>query len=354
MYYLIDAADMREVSSSDDAALIIQTAIDDLKGIGGAILIQPGSYSLSRGIVLYSNTILAGAGYPELIVPTNSDGIVVNQGSSYVLIQGLRVRGSPVSTQGSLIKMENHGYTIRVIDVEAYNHFNGIYIEGAPPPNDFWGIIIERTHIHDVVNNGLTVKGYGNVLYVKESDIANALNACILLEDTEDGVMEFMNVHCFDSNNYSVLAYNNSNQPVQHKRFIACNLEGLSMHPNTSLFKNCINIAFVDTEVAGMNENGLTFVNCQDVRIIGGRIINNGLSYPWDYAGVYLKDTIKAIIMGAFIYDWNPPGEKTQAYGVLEEGTSDYNIVTGNVLRGNKIAGYKIVGSHTIVSNNIT
>jgi hypothetical protein len=339
---------------SMSADKVIQRAIDELyPKNGGLIIIKPGVYVLSEPIVLKSKIFLVGEGYPEVVASRNNDGVIIAEDSSYVVIEKLKIRGSRDSTSGALLRVKKHGFTLRIRDVELYNHYDGIVIEGADPPRDFWGIIIEGIHVHDVSNVGLTVDGYGNVLYVKESNIAYSGNTCILLKDTGDGVMEFMNVHCFNSGKYSVHAYNTDARPVQHKRFIACHLEGIDMRPQTSRFVNCINIAFVDVEIAGMLGNGIEFINCRDVRFYGGRIINNGIGSPGKYAGIYIKDSRNIIVSNVFIYDFNPPGSKTQAYGILEDGYSDYNIFANNILQGNAISGIRSVGTHTITIGNI-
>ncbi len=338
---------------STSASKVIQKGIDQIVN-GGLILIKPGVYILDSPVYLKSKVAIVGEGYPELVVSKNSDGLIIPENSAYIVIEGIKIRGSRESSTGALLRIRRHGFTIRIRNVELYNHYDGLVIEGGYPPSDFWGIIIEGVHIHDVNNVGLTINGYGNVLYVKETNIAYSGNICILLKDTGDGVMEFINVHCFNSGKYSVLAYNTDPTiPVQHKRFIACHLEGIDMRPQTSRFVNCINIAFLDVEIAGMLGHGIEFINCRDVRYIGGRIINNGIGSPGTYAGIYIKDSSSIIVSNVFIYDTNPPGSKTQGYGILEDGYSNYNIFVNNVLKGNAVEGIITTGTHTIAQGNI-
>ena len=352
-YLLFDWVKGNVIIRSRSADEVFEHAVKLLAPTGGSIIVNPGTYTLTKPLTLGSKISLKGNGFPTLVFPANSDGIVISEDSSYVEISGLIIRGSKESRSGALLRIKKHGFTIRIANLELFSHYDGIIIEGGMPPKDFWGIIISGVHVHDMSNNGLVVKGYGNVLYVKESNIANSGNACIVLEDTADGVMEFNNIHCFNSGKYSVLAYNTQGGYVQHKRFVHCNLEGIDMRPETSRFTNCINIAFIDVEIAGMRGNGLELINCRDVRIIGGRIINNSIGSPLKYSGIYLKDSRNVLIQGVFIYDFSPPGQKTQGFGIYEDGSSDYNIFQGNVLSGNGLAALKVSGTHSIVQGNI-
>jgi hypothetical protein len=36
-------------------------------------------------------------------------------------------------------------------------------------------------------------------------------------------------------------------------------------------------------------------------------------------------------------------------YGIIEEDTSDYNVINSNVVRGATIQNYLIIGAHTVI-----
>jgi len=346
-------SDSKEFESTD-ASSAIQYAINKLSVTGGEVVLKRGVYTLTKTITLSSHVSLIGENGSDLVVVTNSDGVVIPENSQFVRLSGFKIHGAGPITQGALIRVKNHVYQIAISDIEAHDYYDGIVIEGAYPPGDNWGIFMERVHVYNSLHDGLAIVGYGNTYFINEVIIAESSNNCITLRDTADGVMAFENVHCFDSVNYSLHAYNTDGRLVQHKRFIAVNFEGLSTHPKSVRIENCMNIEFLDVEVAGMANNGIELVNCSDSRIIGGRIINNSLGSPGEYAGVYLENSSEIIVEGNSIYDTNMPGSKTQGYGIIEAGSSNFNVITGNVLRGNSIAPYKLTGSNDVINANIT
>lgn len=341
--------------SSGDAGLVIQYAINKLSSSsGGDIVLKSGKYNVASTIVLKSRVNLIGENGAVLATNTGGDGIVISENSSFVEVRGITIYGQGPVVPGALIRVKRHAYRVTLTNIEAYNYYDGIVIEGAYPPNDNWGIFISKVHISNSYHDGLAILGYGNTYFIRDTVIAESGNNCITLENTADGVMAFENIHCFDSGNYSVHAYNTDGRLVQHKRFIAVNFEGLNQHPKSVRFENCMNIALIDCEIAGMWNNGVEFINCSDSKVIGNRIINNGLGMPGNYAGVYIENSHEIIVANSSIYDTNPPQSKTQGYGIMESGSSDYNIYLGNVLRGNSTSPYKIVGTNDVVANNVT
>ncbi len=341
--------------SSSDAGLAIQYAVDKLSsGNGGNVVLKSGKYNVSTTVMLKSHVNLIGENGATLAINTGGDGIVIAEDSSFVEVKGITIYGQGPIVPGALIRILKHAYRVTLTDIEAYNYYNGIVIEGAYPPNDNWGIFISRVHISNSYHDGLAILGYGNVYFIQDTVIAESGNNCITLENTADGVMAFENIHCFDSSNFSVHAYNTDGRLVQHKRFIAVNFEGLSQHPKSVRFENCMNIALIDCETAGMWNNGVEFINCSDSKVIGNRIINNSLGMPGNYAGVYIENSQGIIVANSSIYDTNPQQSKMQGYGIMESGSSDYNIYMGNIMRGNAVSPYKIIGTNDIVTNNIT
>ena len=80
---------------------------------------------------------------------------------------------------------------------------------------------------------------------------------------------------------------------------------------------------------------------------------NNGQyqSTTIDRYGITVADSSNCTINDNKAFDDQP--SKTQLYGLIEKGTSDYNVINGNDFRNNKLGALKTSGDHTTVTNNL-
>jgi parallel beta-helix repeat protein len=81
---------------------------------------------------------------------------------------------------------------------------------------------------------------------------------------------------------------------------------------------------------------------------------NNGqyVPSPYDRQGIDLSNSFNCTIAGNKAFDDQPT--KTQLYGLVEKGISDYNIIVNNDFRYNELGGLRKVGPHTTVENNMS
>jgi len=88
--------------------------------------------------------------------------------------------------------------------------------------------------------------------------------------------------------------------------------------------------------------------------VVGGVIKNNSTESAGTFDGIKLQDSTKVIVASNRLYD--DQATKTQNYGILESGTSDYNLIHGNISpAGDHVTGgITTVGLNTVTPDNIT
>lgn len=104
------------------------------------------------------------------------------------------------------------------------------------------------------------------------------------------------------------------------------------------------------------NYSGLEVLGHHDSIFEGLRVHNNGKSTGgvWQYGtGLRLCNSLRNTILGCRFRDGQTP--KTQQYGILEDETSDYNLIVENDVIGNGTLGIylPIAGAHTILRANM-
>ncbi|HUU68895.1 MAG TPA: NosD domain-containing protein, partial [Planctomycetota bacterium] len=102
-------------------------------------------------------------------------------------------------------------------------------------------------------------------------------------------------------------------------------------------------------------QHGIQAENGKGNSITGNVCFDNSTSEPGKYAGIALENatdtTVTGNICGNKIQNNKPA---TQGYGVLESGTSDRNVITGNVARDNTAGTIVTVGAATVATGNAT
>jgi len=104
------------------------------------------------------------------------------------------------------------------------------------------------------------------------------------------------------------------------------------------------------TNAVAEGNGGIGFdMATSDNAIIGGEAIDN------TGAGINIQTGVQnAVVQSVRSYDTRVAGARTQTHGVLENGTADFNVITGNSLWNNSTANITIVGVTTWRSSSHT
>ncbi|MCR4305478.1 MAG: right-handed parallel beta-helix repeat-containing protein [Candidatus Daviesbacteria bacterium] len=121
-------------------------------------------------------------------------------------------------------------------------------------------------------------------------------------------------------------------------------------------FGNAENIVVANNTVSGNAHYGIyaadnpTDPGTNYGTIIGNTSKNNGQTIGYG-SGIQVYKSNQLVIVGNHCYDDQTP--KTQAYGLRETSTSDYNTIIGNNFSGNLTEAMIILGVHDEVVNNL-
>ena len=116
------------------------------------------------------------------------------------------------------------------------------------------------------------------------------------------------------------------------------------------------NITLASCTADANNYAGFELLNHSDSVLVGLRGFNNGKATGgvWQYGvGIrFAATSLRNILLGSRFQD--SQGVKTQQYGILEDETSNYNIISENDVIGNGTKGIylPIAGANTIVRSN--
>lgn len=145
---------------------------------------------------------------------------------------------------------------------------------------------------------------------------------------------------------YGVQVYNSSNSKVNNNTILKVFDVGLSV----SFSQNTIISGNI---VAENQRSGVRLINSNNSIILENMLSNNGkdLLITFGRNGIDIVDSFNCTIKWNSAFDDKQP--KTQLYGLVESGNSDYNSVVDNDFRWNALAAMKIVGPHTIAYGNL-
>lgn len=105
-----------------------------------------------------------------------------------------------------------------------------------------------------------------------------------------------------------------------------------------------------------VNNSGKSAVLINNNRnlISGGHYWNSGDNLEaGERAAIKLASgAINCFVYGTYLFDEQSGDNRTQEYGIMEEGTADFNYIFGNRIENNKTKGVLKVGANTKVRNN--
>jgi len=123
-------------------------------------------------------------------------------------------------------------------------------------------------------------------------------------------------------------------------------VENLSQYGINSFQSNGVLIS--GNSVMNSGEVGILVNDSTRCVVSDNKVMNSAQTGVFD--GILLGDSTYCTVHGNQCYD--DQGVKTQRYGIAENGTVDYNIITGNNLVGNQTGSLLLLGTHTKAKDN--
>jgi parallel beta-helix repeat protein len=336
---------------ADDRAAI-QAALDVADG--ARVCVPPGTYLVSDRLILRDNSVLYGAGYASEIRGGAGAFYILDTDDnvSHVHVSHLRLDSQDQTGNGCIRFQGTHdavveycfiynakSYTILMLDqdgreaqdIRIYNNLidntsgqSAIYAYASSTSVESECIFVKGNTINgsggDAVN--LNVAGHAivanNVLnYFDEKGGSNA------------------GVRCDESHNGEIVG--NIIGPTD------------AGDPIGVYVADSSDITVQGNECRDIGSQGIYVDNSNNSIVNDNIVLNSGGSND-DDAGIRINDAEDVVVNGNRSYD--DRSTKYQSYGVLEFGSSDYNIITDNACRGNSTSGVYVSGANTVSANN--
>lgn len=291
----------------------IQAAIDSLGTNGGWVYIKNGTYWINTGITISNPSITVSGAGESTVLYSNCTGKVFYITSSNITLKDFIIQQPPPGEGGFLedyyIYSTGQGTVVDSVEMTFMNH-TGVYFSGVQAR---------------LRNCNMT--------------FSSGTGATDSFVESRGSYAVFMNNFLYF---VSILATNT----------IAFNIQG----GNSSLL--------IGNQAISCSKGIYIAASSSNNRVIGNLIAANGVigidvnsgnniitgNSVWDNAntGIKITNATQNIISGNSIYK----GAGSQAYGIVEAGTSDYNMVNGNICKANSLANYTIIGANTVVGAN--
>jgi len=99
------------------------------------------------------------------------------------------------------------------------------------------------------------------------------------------------------------------------------------------------------------DKDGLIIYNCKRASVYGLFAYNNSQLINNNYSGIRLYDSSRCLVHG--VKSWWSTVANKQKYGIVEEGTSDKNVVAHSHAWGNQTDDILTIGANTLEDSNI-
>ena len=401
----------KDFYTEDSATCGIQEAINSLPKEGGRVLLEARTYVLRASIVLRENVTLSGHGR-DTILKRRAEVIHkltenATQGASTVTVaatDSLRV-GDEIAirddkfngwycTHGIIKEIKGNVITIDDRLVQPYKLEQKAIVINHHPMVSVFRIWDYRYHTSGFVVEDITIDGN---LAENPTPISDWSTAAIHLASTGYGTIQRVVVRNFITDGIS----------DQYGLFnvirdcLVENCRGNGFHPGTSVrgsrFIN--NIArnnegdglFFCADVTGIQVTNNTFANNKkngiggigaggdSFNVVSGNVcfgngrngiqtdaggcntitanvcFDNSTAEPGKFAGIGLENTTDVIVTGNICGSKVAKGKPlTQGYGIVETGTCDRNVITGNIVRDNSVGAVVTVGAASVSTGNVS
>lgn len=365
---------------TDDTAAI-QAGINAVSAAGGGTLELPagtaivGTLTLPQDVTLEGQgkfqTVLkasAGLNAPLIDRPGTNSG-VINRGG----VQRLTIIGSGLANT-DMIGIRSV-YTNRAVyrDIDIFGTYRGMWIENV------WQDILDNIHVH----GGGTYQSYIGFYFAPKAAISGVSNAVIAVGCMAQGVFYCgWRLENYDGSKFTACegtdgsygwflgSPSTGTEACQFGHFVNCLGDTNSVNNwridkgnaagiRQAQFANCwggtagvenlyiggaSQLMFSNLQLVGAAEHAINLQLASRISITGCNIR--------DYAtvagrnGIYLGNSQAVAITGNQIYT----SKSGSGVAVVEGGTSDYNVVSGNAL----LAGATLSGAHSVAANNVS
>jgi len=104
--------------------------------------------------------------------------------------------------------------------------------------------------------------------------------------------------------------------------------------------------SIIGNDIENSQSDGIRCNSTNGLTISGNTILNNGQLGSGPRNGIYLNSCSRTTITGNLVSDTQ--GSPTQAYGIQEDGSGDFNVITGNQALNNITAQIALIGAHSV------
>jgi len=336
----IDGSTGATIKTDTDASTVIQYAIDKLT-TGGHIVIKTGSYTLTASLdMFFSNCWVQGSGRNTVLTMGNS---ITNacafrfgeSGGIYAdncMVSDLQIDGNSAgNASGYGVNMSSRGryghvrncffYDIKTYAI--YGQCNRPLIIGNRFHSCIGNCIVQGSYDARIIGNEITNNTAGGIRIIGQ------------------GVLVTGNM--INSNSPNILVQNDLNSIISNQLDAAdtygIHLDGANRNTITA---NSISICELD---------GIK-IEDSDANCINGNVVDGNSRDTADtYSGIYLTGSSHDnAITGNTCTDIVGNDQK---YGLLEDGTADWNNIVANVFFNNVTGTHLTAGANTNDANNI-
>lgn len=380
-------------SSSKTAG--IQEAIDALPLEGGMLFLPSGTYVLKASILLRSNIQLIGAGSSTVLkhadetkskllqdAHAGENQVVVENPNGFEVGMDVVVEDdtylSNFGTLGRITAINGNTLTLdSSLDGPYTVSNNGFAVNSFPVIRDHqseWssGIQIKSLKI-DGNNKKVGIHTWGGGIYF--GYVTDSIVEDVWIDNSScEGFMDFGHYNQIVNNIISNAAKNGIHIGAQNNIImgnIIKNSGGLGVYfcwmnrynivSNNQITGNLLGIGYLDDDPTGGDkyniiednvisnnkQHGIYCYNTSYDSLINNTITNNSQLSPGIWSGIYLNNITNFIVDSNLIID--NQDQKTQAWGIYEGGTSDYNVFIGNIVNQNLVGGLSLVGPNDLV-----
>jgi parallel beta-helix repeat protein len=360
-------------ASTTVTGAVVRCMTDDSVGInaaiaaaaavgGGAVVVPQGIYMVYSPISLSDNLILMGVGWNSTLRYGDGrtfDGMITNanhtNGNSRIVVRDLQIDGNAAncvpqaSGQNMLWFFASWDYT-----------WENLYIHDTPH-----GAMVPEA------NRGANPAEHSTNARIINNTIDTTKDIGIYMSGTNGSIVTGNVIRNTDSYGLRLIyAGENRENIIANNRFDSCGVAGVvaSITSMTSAANNQIvgnyivssggdGIFINDTSYHMVVGNYVLKSRKHGIRWLGtgrGLINDNMISESSKeagntYSGIALDNCTEVTVVG------NRAGDEAgrQKYGIVETGTSDNNVITGNLLKRNVTAGLLVVGSSTVFGENL-
>lgn len=181
---VIRPATVHPPADGKDQANKLQAALDALR-IGGRLVIAPGTYVVSRSLVVRTQGVVV-SGYGATLVATNPDEQSLNVTGANAVIAGLTLRGTGdkrLESEGSA-KVVVHGSGIQILDTRIQGGASaGIFVSGAT------GVVLAGNSVSSTLADGIHITGGSQNVLVSGNTVTGTGDDMIAIVSYEkDGI----------------------------------------------------------------------------------------------------------------------------------------------------------------------